>query len=85
MNEFNAAGSKSITVLGDEQLDNVVGGWGRHYKHGGNKRHGGYGMQHQRRGDGDGRRGEGRRGEGRPIIVVVIDARTIVNVVNNVV
>jgi hypothetical protein len=85
MNEFNVAGSNSITVLDEEQLDTVVGGWGgRHNKHGGgNKRHGGYGM-HRRNDDGEGRRGEGRRG-GRPIIVVVIDARTIVNVVNNVV
>lgn len=84
MKDFTATGSKNITVLGAEELDNVVGGrGGRHHLGGGNRRNGGFSMR-GRGGNQGGNRGDGRRGD-PDVVVIFIDARTIINVANNVV
>lgn len=81
MNKLNTTGSKNVNVLGAEELEQVVGGWGRRGNNrwgGGRNRGGGGGGQRRNGGGGGGQRRNGGGGGGGGDTFIFLGDVTIV-------
>lgn len=85
MNKLDTTGSKNVNVLGAEELEQVVGGWGRrggHGRWGGSRSWGGGGGGGNRRAGGGGGGGDQRRNGGGGGGITIINFGTI-NVIDD--